>query len=153
MGELDRARTMTFVAVSNTTASKSRSLGLMLQPGLDPITDATCMPVMMLLRAVWENWVPLHMVVRCLQDKRATTWAHVQGQCVATVMSLRRIGWAVQEANSWVMDDGNTIAPLGVAPWVVRKLVMRGVLRWQWRQVSKDPGCSHLAAGGELEPL
>eukprot|EP00959_Pyramimonas_sp_CCMP1952_P445412 9325740-Pyramimonas_sp.AAC.1 len=74
------------------------------------------------------------MVVRGLQDKRATTWAHVQGPCAATVMSLRRIGWEVQEANGWVMDDGNTIAPFDVAPWVVRKLVMRAVLRWQWRQ-------------------
>eukprot|EP00959_Pyramimonas_sp_CCMP1952_P429588 8996950-Pyramimonas_sp.AAC.1 len=51
------------------------------------------------------------------------------------------------------MDDGNTIAPFDVAPWVVRRLVMRGVQRRQWRQVSKDPGNGHLAAGGELEPL
>eukprot|EP00959_Pyramimonas_sp_CCMP1952_P106326 2223151-Pyramimonas_sp.AAC.1 len=90
----------------------------MLQPGLDPIIDATCVPVILLSRAVWGNWAPLHMVVGCLQDKRATAWAHVQGPRAATAMSLRRIGWEVEAASSWVMDDGNTIAPFGVAPWV-----------------------------------
>eukprot|EP00959_Pyramimonas_sp_CCMP1952_P123381 2579436-Pyramimonas_sp.AAC.1 len=80
------------------------------------------MPVRMLLRAVWEKWVSLHMIVHCLQDKRATAWAHVQGPCAATVMSLRRIGWEVVEANCWVMDDGAAIAPFDYAPWVVLKL-------------------------------
>eukprot|EP00959_Pyramimonas_sp_CCMP1952_P258333 5399853-Pyramimonas_sp.AAC.1 len=74
------------------------------------------------------------MLVRWLQDKRATTWAHVQGPCAATAASLVRIGWEVAEAGSWVMDDGATIAPFDYAPWVVLKLVMRGVQRWQWRQ-------------------
>ena len=94
-GELDKARSLAFSATAASTAGRSRTLSLMLQPGLDPVIHATLAPVMMLLQAKWEGWIPSHMIEYCLGDERASKWVHVQGPMSAVVVTLRRVGWGI----------------------------------------------------------
>eukprot|EP00959_Pyramimonas_sp_CCMP1952_P256208 5351305-Pyramimonas_sp.AAC.1 len=65
----------------------------MLTKGLGPMTRATEGPVLTLLRATWERWIPRHAVEHCLNRSQAEHWSQVKGPFSAVKMTLARAGW------------------------------------------------------------
>ena len=99
-GELDKARSVAFAFLAPSVAVRSRALTLVLTEHLDPVHPATLLPVLMLLRAVWEHRSPFHMVVAGLTRSATESWAQVRGPSPAATMALRRVGWRVVGATA-----------------------------------------------------
>ena len=125
----------------------------MLTPSLDPMIRATLLPVMMMLRAAWENWVPQHVIAYGRTSCDAVRWSQVKGPFSAVRLTLERVGWQVIDATTWRTHEGDDIDVFELGPWSVKRILLRAVQAWQWREVSKGPGLEHLASGGVIEPL
>eukprot|EP00959_Pyramimonas_sp_CCMP1952_P334496 7005017-Pyramimonas_sp.AAC.1 len=135
------------------TAGRSRTLTLMLAKMMDPMCRATVLPVMALLRAVWEGWLPRHVIDFGMMQCGASSWPQVRGPFSAVHMTLERIGWTIIDAATWRTHEGELLQVFEVSPWLVKRLLWRAVEAWQWQQVAKKPELAHLRDGGVLEPL
>eukprot|EP00959_Pyramimonas_sp_CCMP1952_P403145 8446790-Pyramimonas_sp.AAC.1 len=79
----------------------------MCEKGSDPMLRATCMPVLTLCRAIWEGWVPRHVVRDGLLGAAdVSLWTQVVGPFGACRLSLARVGWTVGSPFEWTTHDG-----------------------------------------------
>jgi len=158
--ELHALRSQVFKAVEARTAAKSRTLALMLMPNkyVDPIYAASVEPVVMLVRALWEQWLPRNVLSDCLAWNIANvrSWSQARGPLAAALLSLRRIGWEMLSPSLWRTRKGTCFDPCTAGPWVVRKLIQRDGEGWQWDRIAasvEHPELQRLKFGGVLHPL
>lgn len=158
--ELQSMRTQVFKAIEARPEGKSRTLALMLMPQkhLDPIFAATLEPVVALATALWEQWLPRKVLSDCMDWTcgHVRSWGQVRGPLAAALLSMRRVGWSWMSVSCWQTRGGTRFDPCEVGPWVVKKLLTRDVVAWQWDRVSackESPELQHLAGGGLLQPI
>eukprot|EP00959_Pyramimonas_sp_CCMP1952_P210341 4402029-Pyramimonas_sp.AAC.1 len=84
---------------------------------------------------------------------QAQSWSQARGPLSAVRLTLERVGWQVVNAAAWRAHEDVDVHVFELAPWIVRRLLLRAVQAWQWREVSKGTGLEHLANGGVFEPL
>ena len=102
--------------------------------------------------AVWEKWVPQHMLQRLFTktaDRLARTkamWSRVYGPAAALLATAHRLGWRVESAAVAILDDATKLNFALDSPAYVKGAVVQSVRRWRWRALeSKMP---HLSSSG-----
>ena len=155
--QLSIARTIVFCACEPRTAGKSRTLSLMLQGRgqLDPAFRAARAPVEAMASALWQTWLPKHVLatVCTWASQHVLTWAQVKGPGGALVLTLARLGWTLHEFPVWRSHKGVLIDFSQLCPRTILKLVDQAVEAWQWSQVAAGEGLEHLHAGCNLALL
>ncbi len=153
----DRRR-MVAAAVSTKTRGKDLNMVLILADDhegqrLDPAFAAHALPLGQWAEAVWLQWVPLGLMQSGISRARAAVtaamrpWSVVRGPAAAVIATAARIGWHVQDATTFVTDQGRVLNLTLDPPIVVKREVDDAVRRWRWRQVTA--AAPHLAAHGD----
>ena len=108
---------------------------------LDPAIVATVGPVMLYVQAVWQNWLPRHMVARAFMQaaenvseakSKKAVWKQIKGPIVATHASLLRVGWSPRTPFLWITPSGAVINILKLSDKDVATLFKRDVQNWLW---------------------
>eukprot|EP00959_Pyramimonas_sp_CCMP1952_P242373 5066217-Pyramimonas_sp.AAC.1 len=131
-------------------------MALMLGKELDPMFRATLLPVLALVRALREAWIPVKVVSDgLLAAKKVQMWSQVKGPFGAVKLSLDRISWKFSDIDvpTWVAHDGGSVDIRNVSVWYLRKLLVRGIEAWQWAKIAGAEGYEHLGKGVAMAPL
>ena len=130
---------------------------------LDPAIAATVGPVMLYVQAVWQNWLPRHMVARAFMQAaenaseakcKEAAWKQIKGPIAATHASLLRVGWSPRTPFLWTTPSGAEINILKLSAKDVATLFKRDVQNWLWQQAGdRHSRYASLAGAPLVEPI
>ena len=119
------------------TAGRSLTLDLALEPGADPAYRCHTEPIFFFCVAVWDSWLPRHILARAVgaaietSGNVASVWSNVFGAASALVATVQRIGWRLVSPFLWETHRGN-LSILEVPPRTVGALAAEAVALWTW---------------------
>ncbi|CAK0831287.1 unnamed protein product, partial [Prorocentrum cordatum] len=137
--DLNVARALAFKSVEIRPSGKSRAAAFAtIGGGCDPVFKATCDPVRMLHRAVWEQWLPRQALDKVFAAALAASgsWADCRGP-VGALLSMRRVGWEAVSLGAWAARDGFHRGVSDASPWLTKKLLGRSCEHWQAKHLSQ----------------
>ena len=75
-------------------SGRSLTLNMALEGrGTDPVERATCEPILSWCVALWDDWLPRHMLLRTLGDAIARVQGHVSPWSMVQYEARRQRSW------------------------------------------------------------
>ena len=108
--------------------------------------------------AIWNNWIPRHLLQLSLTDAMARLagakqpWSVTYGPAAAVVGTTKRLGWTIQNATTTTSDKGRIFCREDDPPVVLARKCNDAVRRWRWRQIAEQH-TSLPAEGANFGPI
>jgi len=125
----------------------------------DPAFQAHLQPICAWARAVWHSWLPRGDLLDMAEwAKRRIMradqqWRVVCGPATATVATLGRLGWHLQDGVTVVTDRGVQLNLTRDSPARVAEVVKLAVIEWRWsRLASREPSLASPVGGPSFGP-
>ncbi len=160
---LAKLRRMAGQVLFTSAAGRSLTASFLLSPQSwdDPMFDATLAPMLAWSAAVWAATAEEDIQDMRLAFSRALTkvaralnpFACAIGPAVATVATLRRIGWTATSYRLWYDNHRNPIDLREVGGHTLRRRIELGVRIWQKCQLARTGGSSHAPPPGEVRTI
>ena len=136
---LQRRHTANALGISS-AGCRSLVFALELDVAIDPVVDATCLPALAYARSIWAGLVRLsdlacvwRWAVAAL-DASKRPWGTVRGPVMVTILTLRRIGWNMEDPLTFCTHNGESLVLTKVAPNDIKQHLLEGVADWQWKR-------------------
>jgi hypothetical protein len=145
---LETARREVARAAAPTTAGKNPNMILYTLDGasgtMDPAFEGNAACILAWATAWWESWIPEQQLTEAFNAVSAAAknkWGSVVGPTAALLATLRRIGWRMTDAKTFVDDIGEIHQVNRDSPEAIRRAANRSTRRWRLSKVGTDrPG-------------
>jgi hypothetical protein len=111
---------------------------------LDPAFEAIAAGIHAWASAWWDKWIPEQQLVAAFNAASTTAkkgWNSVSGPVAAMTATLKRVGWRMTDATTFVDDLGEVFHVRKDSPEAIRLAVNRSTRRWRLAEAGRDlPG-------------
>jgi hypothetical protein len=165
LDEVARMRTAAHIAMVKRPGGRSATIDLQLagpQPrNIDPGIRMLSEPIPVLANALWENWLPRHMILRVAATARGKalanegSWRGVVHPVAAALTSAVRLGWQLgEDLVSFVSRDGHNLHILRQCPNTVRAVAQLDAQRYLLEKATaRAPHLASITHVPYIEPL